>query len=167
MKHCDKCNLDFPEHFRFCGACGGGLTDTRECPLCGDLTESKWPFCTGCGHQFSSPAPGRVLTPPSEPGPAKVKSPTHELQQPNSPTQAPLRDTTARYSEPGELYDAGLYPESNSPRTREFADEQMWALDNSETKEIVRDSGYTAPSHASQSRPRSNSPREPIQPITV
>ena len=54
MKHCQQCNLDFPDSFRFCGSCGGSLPDSLTCQGCGDLVESKWTFCTNCGKQLSS-----------------------------------------------------------------------------------------------------------------
>ena len=49
MKHCQPCNHDFPAGFRFCGSCGGRLSDSTNCAVCGELVESKWQFCTGCG----------------------------------------------------------------------------------------------------------------------
>lgn len=54
MKHCPKCNLDFPVTFRFCGACGGSLIKALTCQGCGDLVESKWTFCTNCGSKIST-----------------------------------------------------------------------------------------------------------------
>ena len=54
MKHCQQCNLDFLDSFRFCGSCGGSLPDSLTCQGCGDLVESKWTFCTNCGKQLSS-----------------------------------------------------------------------------------------------------------------
>jgi Double zinc ribbon len=50
MKHCLPCNLDFPDDRRFCGSCGGSLSDSTTCEFCGDVLESKWKFCTGCGN---------------------------------------------------------------------------------------------------------------------
>ena len=50
MKHCLPCNLDFPDDRRFCGSCGGPLSDSTTCAFCGDVIESKWKFCTGCGN---------------------------------------------------------------------------------------------------------------------
>ena len=49
MKHCQLCNLNFPAGYRFCGLCGGHLTDSITCLECGELVDSKWKFCTGCG----------------------------------------------------------------------------------------------------------------------
>lgn len=49
MKHCQPCNLDFPIGYRFCGSCGGTLADSITCFACGELVDSKWNFCTGCG----------------------------------------------------------------------------------------------------------------------
>src|SRR5262245_15142560 len=54
MKYCEKCYLDFPQPFQFCGSCGAATTDTQTCPTCQKLTESKWPFCTNCGSELSS-----------------------------------------------------------------------------------------------------------------
>ena len=54
MKHCPKCNLDFPDTYRFCGSCGGSLSDSLRCPACGELTEGKWTFCTNCGKPVSA-----------------------------------------------------------------------------------------------------------------
>ncbi len=50
MKHCQACNLDFPDSYRFCGSCGGALRDSLSCQGCGELVESKWTFCTNCGR---------------------------------------------------------------------------------------------------------------------
>ncbi len=54
MKHCESCDLDFPDAYRFCGSCGGQLSDSRRCPNCGELVEGKWPFCTSCGRSLSA-----------------------------------------------------------------------------------------------------------------
>lgn len=53
MKHCQPCNFDFPDDRRFCGSCGGPLSDSTTCEFCGDVIESKWKFCTGCGHTLT------------------------------------------------------------------------------------------------------------------
>src|SRR6266571_4130222 len=58
MKHCEPCGLDFPDAYRFCGSCGGPLSDSRRCPNCGELVEGKWPFCTSCGRSLSSDKTG-------------------------------------------------------------------------------------------------------------
>src|SRR5712691_173849 len=50
MKHCQECNLDFPDSYRFCGSCGGALRHSLSCQGCGELVESKWTFCTNCGR---------------------------------------------------------------------------------------------------------------------
>lgn len=49
MKHCQACNLEFPDSYRFCGSCGGALRHSLSCQGCGELVESKWTFCTNCG----------------------------------------------------------------------------------------------------------------------
>src|SRR5215510_9132774 len=146
MKYCEKCNLDFPDHFRFCGSCGGGLTETRKCPSCGELTESKWPFCTSCGSQLSSETP---TMPASElPASEIAAPPNQELDRPKPRMQRPSPDTTARYGEPGELYGADLSQESTAARSREIGGGPTSSLDNSETAEIVR---KIAPIHAYRS----------------
>jgi len=53
MKHCQNCQLSFPENYRFCGACGADLSDAKACPACGDIIESQWEFCTSCGQTTS------------------------------------------------------------------------------------------------------------------
>src|SRR5262245_55963191 len=136
MKYCEKCNLDFPDHFRFCGSCGGGLTETRKCPSCGELTESKWPFCTKCGSQLSSETP---TMPASELPASEIASPRNqELDRPKARTRGQSPDTTARYGEPGELYGADLPQETTSAGSKQIRGEPTSSVDNSETAEIVR-----------------------------
>ncbi len=53
MKHCLPCNLDFSDDRRFCGSCGRALSDSTTCEFCGDVIESKWKFCTGCGNTLT------------------------------------------------------------------------------------------------------------------
>lgn len=54
MKHCHTCDLEFPLSYRFCGSCGGSLSDLLTCQGCGDLIEAKWAFCTNCGTKVSA-----------------------------------------------------------------------------------------------------------------
>lgn len=65
MKHCQECNLDFPDSYRFCGSCGGGLRQSLSCQGCGELVESKWTFCTNCGKGLL-PGPTTSQALPSE-----------------------------------------------------------------------------------------------------
>jgi len=60
MKHCQQCNLDFPDSFRFCGSCGGALSNSLSCQGCGELVEAKWTFCTNCGKSLSERPNDRV-----------------------------------------------------------------------------------------------------------
>lgn len=62
MKHCQQCNLSFPDYYRFCGSCGAGLSDSTTCRTCGEMVESKWKFCTGCGSAIVSPEPVQPAT---------------------------------------------------------------------------------------------------------
>ena len=83
MKHCPQCNLDFQDSLRFCGSCGGSLSDSRRCPGCGELTEGKWTFCTSCGSQLSS-------TSTSDQAPAsKTPEPTDITAAPLPPSSTP------------------------------------------------------------------------------
>ena len=63
MKHCQKCKLDFPVSYRFCGSCGGPLPDSLSCQGCGELVESKWAFCTSCGKTLTEGTKGQVFPP--------------------------------------------------------------------------------------------------------
>lgn len=54
MRHCPQCEREFPDHFRFCGVCGGALTSSVRCPGCGELTGTEWPVCTNCGTKLSA-----------------------------------------------------------------------------------------------------------------
>lgn len=54
MKQCQKCDLDFPDSFRFCGSCGGALPQRFTCAYCGEVVEARWAFCTSCGKSFSA-----------------------------------------------------------------------------------------------------------------
>ncbi len=54
MKHCRQCNLDFPSSYHFCGSCGGDLSESVTCAVCGEVVESRWKFCTGCGKPMAS-----------------------------------------------------------------------------------------------------------------
>jgi hypothetical protein len=71
MKHCQQCNLDFPDSFRFCGSCGGALPNSLSCQGCGELVEAKWTFCTNCGKSLSE-RPSDPVTPPSAPQPPEI-----------------------------------------------------------------------------------------------
>lgn len=66
MKHCQKCNLDFPVSYRFCGSCGGALPDSLSCQNCGEVVDSKWGFCTNCGKQLTAGTGGQVFLPDHE-----------------------------------------------------------------------------------------------------
>jgi hypothetical protein len=72
MKHCTQCNLDFPDSFRFCGSCGGSLSNSRRCPGCGELTEGKWTFCTSCGKPLSSDSASHQTSASKTPEPAEI-----------------------------------------------------------------------------------------------
>lgn len=75
MKHCLPCNLNFSEDRRFCGSCGGPLSDSTTCEFCGDVIESKWKFCTGCGNTLTR---GASLESPHNEGSSVESSATPE-----------------------------------------------------------------------------------------
>src|SRR6266446_7029504 len=122
MKHCQLCNLDFPDAYRFCGSCGGPLSDSVRCPGCGEVAEGKWTFCTNCGRQLSSESTidqtSRSKTPEPSDRPASLfSSPT--LPLPPQTVTLPLSEqsTAARRQEPEntlrEWYsDADLFDET-------------------------------------------------------
>ena len=74
MKHCQQCNMDFPDAYRFCGSCGGGLSDSIRCPGCGELAEARFAFCTSCGGQLLSNKTGDQFLPAAAPEPALISA---------------------------------------------------------------------------------------------
>ena len=149
MKHCEQCNLDFPEHFRFCGACGGALSDSQRCPSCGELSDTKRPLCTNCGRKLSADSPQSVAARTSELPSQPVVSALPDGAKALTPsTQEP--ETTTRYTEPGELYGADVYRESAAPPPNSSE-----GVDDSETAEIRRDCGqhYPTANPAEQAAP--------------
>ena len=109
MKHCQKCNLDFPDSFRFCGSCGGALRNSLSCQGCGELVESKWTFCTNCGKSLSSESPSDRATPYNTPEQADLAAaPLPHSSTPRTPapptltmpsSQGPTADTRERVEE--------------------------------------------------------------------
>src|SRR6266498_40423 len=126
MKHCPKCNLDFPDAYRFCGSCGGSLSDSRRCPGCGELTEAKWTFCTSCGKPLSSDSASAQASPPKTPEPADTttlpgSSPTPHIPAPPTLTMPSSEQPTATDGQrpekvtPQEWYSAAdLYDDSTT-----------------------------------------------------
>lgn len=97
MKHCQQCNLDFPDSFRFCGSCGGAIRDSLSCQGCGELVESKWTFCTNCGREFSSESPAVQASRPKTPEPTDV--PAAPLPPSSTPRTPPPPTLTMSSSE--------------------------------------------------------------------
>jgi peroxiredoxin len=59
MKHCQKCNLDMPDSYKFCKSCGGELTDKGtiiqsglRCPSCVAEVKAEWRFCNKCAYEL-------------------------------------------------------------------------------------------------------------------
>ena len=72
MKHCQLCNVDFPDTHRFCASCGGALVAPGSasmsapggasksapcCPKCGATLRPSWTFCGHCGAGVKPSAP--------------------------------------------------------------------------------------------------------------
>ena len=107
MKHCPQCNLDFPDAYKFCGSCGGAVSDSRRCPGCGELVEGKWPFCTNCGSQLSSESANPQTSTKKTPEPAETTAalpppvPTSRTPPPPTLTLPPSEDHTHQSGEAG------------------------------------------------------------------
>ena len=128
MKHCEPCGLDFPDTYRFCGSCGGPLSDSRRCPNCGELVEGKWPFCTSCGRSLSSEKtddqPAEVKTPerrdlPAAPAPSPPAPtpPPQTLSLPLSEQPATADRLRSEKATPQEWYSAPDLFEETTTRT--------------------------------------------------
>jgi hypothetical protein len=94
MKNCQQCKLDFPDAYRFCGSCGGPLSDSVRCPGCGELAEGKWAFCTNCGRELSSRSTSEQASPPKTPKPPDI----HDAAEASPPQTM----TTPSSSQPSE-----------------------------------------------------------------
>jgi hypothetical protein len=116
MKHCQPCNLDFPDAYRFCGSCGGPLSDLRRCTGCGELAEGKWTFCTNCGKslspestsdQTSSPKTPDSAERPALPGSSSPRTPVPQtLTMPSSEQPAATDRHRSETVTPQEWYSA-------------------------------------------------------------
>ena len=70
MKLCHKCDLDFPDTYKFCRACGGALIKvqppdneiTPPCPNCTAPMNAECQFCRECGTEFARPAAKALVT---------------------------------------------------------------------------------------------------------
>ena len=119
MKHCQKCNLDFPDSFRFCGSCGGALSNSLSCQGCGELVEAKWTFCTNCGKSLS------------------LESPNDQATSYNTPEQADLAAAPLTHS---------LTPRTTAPPTLTMPSAEVLTADTSErVEEVISREWYTAP----------------------
>lgn len=156
MKHCQSCNLDFPDTCRFCGSCGGALSDARPCPGCGELIKTTWTFCTKCGRRLSSEAISGQASSPEISKPAEMSAPppssssTPRTPPPRTlilPDAEPLRsdtessrDKAAQYAGPVEWYaSADPYEAATAPRSDRL-EEKAYPPSHSPSANVVRDS---------------------------
>ena len=107
MKHCQQCNLDFPSSYRFCGSCGGALSDATRCPGCGELAEARWTFCTSCGGQLLSEQTDNQVLPAAAPELAKKSAgPLSSLTTPlTSQSQAQTTHPSEQQSQNSALHE--------------------------------------------------------------
>ena len=98
MKHCPKCNLEFPDSLRFCGSCGGSLSDSLRCASCGELTEGKWTFCTSCGKPLSPDSANDQAPTPKTPEPVDLPEPPSSSPIPSIPAPPTLTIPSAEQS---------------------------------------------------------------------
>ena len=120
MKHCPQCELDFPDHFRFCGACGGSLTTFVRCPDCGELTGIEWPFCTSCGKKLpaSAAASNDEETLTKAPVPSHVRQVIPEVRTRTTEPTEPRSANDARSSPTLTILSAYGEPEPPQPPLR-------------------------------------------------
>ncbi|MFS8086151.1 MAG: zinc ribbon domain-containing protein, partial [Acidobacteriota bacterium] len=106
MKHCQQCNLDFPGSYRFCGSCGGALSDSTRCPGCGELTEARWTFCTNCGGQLLSRSKGDRAVQSDSPSPVRTSAgPPSSFSPVTSPAQPETTHAFEHQSNNGGLHE--------------------------------------------------------------
>src|SRR5215212_10191530 len=58
---CPRCQVENPEHARFCEDCGARLE--LECPHCGEAATLGKKFCGSCGGSLAAASAGPRLTP--------------------------------------------------------------------------------------------------------
>lgn len=65
MKRCPKCEREFTDAHRFCGGCGGALSEVvtadapaARCPNCGAGVRAGWKFCGKCQSPLHAPPTG-------------------------------------------------------------------------------------------------------------
>lgn len=81
MKHCSKCNAEFPEHFQFCGSCGGALTNSLTSDRDSTIAEAS----------LTARSPRQIVTS------APREKATHSASE---VTSAPKLTMLSSYSEP-------------------------------------------------------------------
>lgn len=88
MKHCSQCNVEFPEHFQFCGSCGRALTSSLTSDQDSTIPAAS-PIPRTPPRIATSVPETRALTP--------QEKPTHPASQAKS---APTLTILSSYSEP-------------------------------------------------------------------
>src|SRR5687767_14895299 len=94
MKRCPQCNLEFPDHFQFCGSCGRSLATSigevaaQEWHAAPDLSEEETTAAAPI-HERNRVREERATTPEVRPTPSA-----------NEATGAPMLTTLFVYDEP-------------------------------------------------------------------
>lgn len=88
MKHCSQCNVEFPEHFQFCGSCGRALTSSLTSDQDSTIPAAS-PIPRTPPRIATSVPETRALTP--------QEKPTHPASEAKS---APTLTILSSYSEP-------------------------------------------------------------------
>ena len=117
MKHCQECNLDFPDSYRFCGSCGGALSHSLTCHGCGELVESKWTFCTNCGRRLSPEVTTSEAIPSEAPEFREITAAASPAIPTSQTTPAPALEQRPGKVAPPEWYAAPDLFEDNDETT--------------------------------------------------
>ena len=107
MKHCQRCNLNFPDSLKFCESCGGALGSavSLRCPACGETAQPGWKFCVKCRAPLPSSGTGDL----SRAAESSTLPPTVPLISPQLSATAPLHeDETTLSSQRATVSDAQI-----------------------------------------------------------
>ena len=86
MKHCSQCNAEFPEHFQFCGSCGGALTNSLTSDRDSTIPEASLTARTPPRIVISAPRE-KATHPASEAASAPKLTILSSYSEPEAPSQ--------------------------------------------------------------------------------